>query len=127
MKMNKMKFGGKDLIVDDILNGISRDVLYSLSFEQLAEIKKAVEQNLPKKIQHSIDVHFSIPLLFKRFYFVFSSGPDNRGNKKPPEEIANLRVKTQPGDAAIVVAGFLCMSAFIGTILYKIFQIIPVR
>lgn len=125
--MNKIKFGGKDLIVDDILNGINRDVLYSLSFEQLAEIKKAVEQNLPKKKKHSIDVHFSIPLIFKRFYFVFSAGQDNRGNKKPPEEIANIRAKTQPADVAIVITCFLCISAFMGTILYKIFQVIAAR
>ncbi|MBA3036266.1 MAG: hypothetical protein FP814_07205 [Desulfobacterium sp.] len=127
MKTSKMKFGGKDQIVDDILNGINREVLYSLSFEQLAEIKKAIEDNLPNKKKHSIDVHFTLPLLFKRLYFVFSSGTDIRGNKKVAKEIMNQRVKTQPRDIAIVFVGLFCLSSFIGSIIYKIIQVIGAR
>jgi hypothetical protein len=127
MEMSKMKVGEKDLIVEDILNDINRDVLYSLSFEQLAEIKKAVVNILPNRKKHSIDVHFTIPLFFKRFYFVISSGPDIRRNKKDSEEITNLRAKTPPSDVAIVIACFLSISAFMGTIIFKIFQAIAAR
>ncbi|MGB5156637.1 hypothetical protein [Desulfobacterium sp. N47] len=127
MKKSRMKFSRKGQIVDDILNGINRGVLYSLSFEQLAEIQKAIEDNLPKKKKHSIDLHFTIPMFFKRIYFILSAGPDIRGNKKVDQDIIDQRAKTMPRDVVIVVAGLFCLSAFIGTIIYKIIQVLAAR
>ncbi len=127
MKISKMNFGGKNHFINDILNSINRDVLYSLSFEQLAEIKKAIEENLPKRKKHSIDVHFTLPFLFKRYYFVFSSGTDTRGNKKATQKQIEQRVRTRTSDIVIVFASFFCLSAFIGTIIYRIIKLIAAR
>ncbi len=121
MKTSTMNFGGKELIVEDIMNGMNRDVLNSLSLEQLVVIRGAIEQISPMK-KHSIDVHFTLPLLFKRLYFVFSSGTDRRENKKVVEKIIDQRVRTQTADALILFTGVFCFSAFMGTIIYKVIQ-----
>lgn len=80
-----------------------------------------------QKKEHSVDVHFTLPLFFKRLYFVFSAGPDVRTKKNTSSLDMEKRTATKAKDTWIVIMGFLLSSFFFGSILIKIIQIMANR
>ncbi|MFH2047139.1 MAG: hypothetical protein ABIK92_18575 [Pseudomonadota bacterium] len=92
------------------------------------EINNLISNNIQQKKEHSVDVHFTLPLLFKRLYFVFSAGPDVRA-KKINTSVLDMekRSKTKAKDTLIVIMGFLFFSAFFGALLIKIMHIMANR
>lgn len=64
---------------------------------------------------HPVDLRWSLPLLFKRFYLVILAGPERRGENRRMEErrrisrmtFANLAVLALLGLAGTVVGGFV--------------------
>ena len=97
-----------DVLAENLLNKIDPSIRQSFTPEQLTAIRKVIQENWPKKKKHLYDVHSTISLLIKRFYFVFSVGKDTRSEA---EEIdIERRTKTSPRDviiSALVVTGFL--------------------
>lgn len=59
------------------LNKIDPDVLATMSEEQIAAIKAALLAS-EKGSRHKIDIRFSIPLYFARYYVAFFAGRDRR-------------------------------------------------
>jgi hypothetical protein len=79
------------------------------------------KNKVPERKKHFLDVHCTLPLFFKRYYIVFSSGTDHRKNKEGCPDFDH-RVKTLARDIAFVLVGLLCFSSFFGTIIYKLLQ-----
>ena len=93
-----------------------------------AESKKSISDNMQERKKHSVDVHFTLPLLFKRLYFVLSSGTDVRANTTNCAVLdMDKRAKTQVKDIMLMIIGFLIFSSFFGTLFYKIIQIMADR
>jgi len=99
-----------DVVAENILNKIDPSIRQSFTPEQLTAIRKVIQENWPQKKKHLYDVHSTISLLIKRFYFVLSVGKDTR---KDTEEIdVERRTKTSPRDilvSALVVIGFFAL------------------
>lgn len=72
---------------------IPQDVAASFDDDQLLAIKKAFAESSSRT--HSLDIRLSVPLLFKRFYFVVIAGPERRTKAR--------RVRQQPGNKSIGV------------------------
>jgi len=93
-------------IAEKILTQIDPAILKTFSQEQLAAIRTSIYQNLPPKKKHVLDVHGTIPLIFRRIYFAFYSGIDER--QKDEKGVAyELRAKTTVRDALTVLASML--------------------
>ncbi len=88
-----------------------------------AEINKSISNNMQLKRKHSVDVHFTLPLLFKRLYFVFSSGTDVRTNTNSSAVLdMDKRSKTQAKDIVVLAVSFLLFTSFFGMIFYNIIR-----
>jgi hypothetical protein len=63
-----------DPFLSRLLNRMSPAIVDSFSDEQLEAIRSA----LVNPAHHPVNIRLSIPLLFKRFYFVVLAGPERR-------------------------------------------------
>jgi len=61
-------------IAEKILTRIDPAILKTFTQDQLTAIRNSICQNLPPKKKHSLDVHGTIPLFFRRMYFVSNCG-----------------------------------------------------
>ena len=109
----------KNRVVEKIFALMDPAILKSFSQEQLTALRASIDQVLPQRTKHLLDVRGVIPLLFGRFYFVISSGKDQR--KKPEKDAPfDLRAKTLVRD----VMTFLVIVAFtLGIFGYLIIKI----
>ena len=106
----------KNPIAEKILAQIDPAILKTFSQDQLTAIRNSIYQNLPPKKKHSLDVHGTIPLLFRRIYFVFSSGKDER--QKDEKDVAfELRAKTAVRDAMTLLVSMLFVLSVFGGLL----------
>ena len=103
-------------ISEKVINQIDPTIRETFSQEQLAAIRTSISQNLPPRKKHSVEVHGTIPLFFKRIYFVFFSGKDVRKQtgKQVPFE---LRAKTALKDALTVAGSLLFAFLVFGVLL----------
>ena len=87
-------------------------------------IRTAIYSNLSKKREHSIDIHGSISLFFKRLYFVFSAGKDerNKGEEKVPFELRSKTLMENVLAASTGIAFFLAIFGYTLTKIYILFQ-----
>ena len=106
----------KNPFAEKILNQIDPDVLKTFSQEQLTAIKTSIYHNLPSKKKHSLDVRGTIPLFFRRIYFVFSLGKDER-KKDEKDAPYELRAKTAVKDALTLLASMLFVLIVFGALL----------
>jgi len=109
-------FEKKNPIAEKILTQIDPAILKTFSQEQLTAIRTSIYQILPPKKKHSLDVHGTIPLFFRRIYFVFSSGKDER-NKDEHDVPYELRAKTAVRDAMTVLTSMLFVLSIFGALL----------
>ena len=96
----------KKPIAEKILTQIDPAILKTFSQDQLTAIRNSIYQNLPPKKKHSLDVRGTIPLWFRRIYFVFSSGKDER-QKDEKDVPLELRAKTAVRDAVTILVSML--------------------
>jgi hypothetical protein len=89
--------------------------------EEMSDHKDFTEVVAEMK-QHAVDVHCTVPLLFRRYYFVFSSGQDRRKEILIPVE-SEKRAQTLTGDLALLAFGLVFISAFFGMIIYRILHL----
>jgi len=79
----------KDLASDPfthhVMSKIDKNILDSLTTEQLSEIKAAISASKPLK-KHPVDFRGIISLFFVRFYFVLLMGRDRRYTVKSIEK-----------------------------------------
>ncbi|QCN97404.1 hypothetical protein D3093_19375 (plasmid) [Azospirillum argentinense] len=66
-----------DPFIQNVINAIPRDVQRTLSKAQLDAITEALGSVRMAK-RHAVDLRLSIPLIFKRYYFVLLVGEDRR-------------------------------------------------
>lgn len=106
----------KNPVAEKILNEIDPAVRKTFSQEQLTAIRTSIHQNLPLKKKHSLDVRGTIPLFFRRIYFVFSSGKDER--KKDENDVrSELRAKAAVKGAMTLLASMLLVLCVFGALL----------
>ena len=106
----------KNPIVEKILTQIDPAILKTFSQDQLTAIRNSIYQNLPPNKKHSLDVRGSIPLFFRRIYFVFSSGKDEREKDKKDVPF-ELRAKTAVRDAVTLLLSMLFVLSVFGVLL----------
>ena len=110
-------FEEKNPVAEKILDQIDPAVRKTFSQEQLTAIRTSIYQNLPSKKKHSLDVRGTIPLFFRRIYFIFSSGKDKRKNYEHDVPF-ELRAKAAAKGAMTVLASILFVLTVFGALLF---------
>ncbi|NER78321.1 MAG: hypothetical protein F6K42_01845 [Leptolyngbya sp. SIO1D8] len=70
----------KDVALERFLKNLPEDVANSFTLEQLKAMQVALQSTQWRR--HPIDIRLSIPLLWKRFYFVLVAGPERRSKQR---------------------------------------------
>jgi len=96
---------------EDIINKIDPSILNTFTPEQLIAIRQAIEENWPQSKKHLFDIHSSISLIIRRFYFVISLGRDTRHERAG--RTVERRTKTSPRDIFFSLLTILCFLAFL--------------
>jgi len=70
-------------LTEMVMEKISPDIRSSMTFDQTLAVKDAILDYFAGQRKHALDIRGTIPLFFKRFYFVLFMGEDRRtGNSK---------------------------------------------
>ena len=87
---------------------IDGDIRNSLTTKQEWEVKKALNNALGRPSRKIVDIRFTIPLLFSRFFFVLFIGRDIRHQKRKYDLPGEVRT------ANIIFGSFIlaCMISF---------------
>lgn len=74
------------------LSTIKSEVLQSFDAEQLAEIRRVLEDAIPKPSPKLVDLRFVVDLIVQRFYVVLFIGKDRRQKSRTylPSKIARI-------------------------------------
>ncbi len=70
-----------------LLDSVPSDVAQSFTETQLAAIEHAIEDRSHGRLP--VDIRFSVPFIWRRFFVVFLAGPERRS----PERLSRERVK----------------------------------
>jgi len=95
------------------LSTIAPQVLQSLSSEQLLELRRVLDNAIPKPAPKIVDLRFVVDLLFSRFYVVLFIGKDRRSQprKHVPEKVT--RIGNTIAATIILIAMNLIISVFL--------------
>ena len=119
------KSEGIDTVVTNIINGMKPEIKDTVTAEQIEEIKRSISNHLPGQKSHAVDLHGVLPLIFKRFYFVFSSGPDARVKQADVDTVVDQRSEKILKDTLAFLVGMFCFSAIFGYMIYTAVYVIP--
>lgn len=103
--------------LSEVLDRVPLEVRQSLTFEQRSAISKALQET---RRNHSVDVRFTIPLVFTQLYFVTFIGKDRR--RAIQEKLVERRENAgRMGMAMILAVGAVALTCFmvIGTYVAK--------
>ena len=99
---------------------IDTDIRNSLTTKQEWEIKKALNNALGRPTRKIVDVRFTIPLIFSRFFFVLFIGRDLRRQKRTYDLPGEVRT------ANIIFGSFIlaCMISFAAVTLFMLLYLL---
>lgn len=98
-----------DPFIQNVINAIPRDVQHTLSKAQLDAITEALGSVRMAK-RHTVDLRLSIPLIFKRHYFVLLVGEDRRRHVR---QIISGKQKGAMSLAKVIWLAIALLSTFI--------------
>ncbi|MGB0465955.1 MAG: hypothetical protein ACPGF7_00320 [Pontibacterium sp.] len=90
--MNKEPDNSSQIYTDFTISRIPPDIRQSLSDKQMTAIRNALLAQQESQ-RHSLDLRFSLPLFYRRYYFVLFCGRDRRRRTR---EIESIRYKLTP-------------------------------
>ncbi|MEM9817949.1 MAG: hypothetical protein AAF827_16300, partial [Cyanobacteria bacterium P01_D01_bin.6] len=70
----------KNPALERFLRRLPEDIANSFTTEQLQALQGALQSTHWR--QHPVDIRLTIPVLWKRFYFVLIAGPDRRSKRR---------------------------------------------
>ena len=91
-----------------------KDVADSFSDLQIATIERALDRG--RWQFHPVDLRLSIPLLWRRFYFVLLAGPERRSPERRRDEGVNRPFRVAANSVVFAVFLLLLVPAAVGTV-----------
>lgn len=89
-----------DPFLERFFSRISREAAESFTDDQLLAVKQAFADQVGR--DHSIDIRMSVPLLFRRYYLVFISGPERRDQARRRRDRAARRMAKRTNVAFMI-------------------------
>ena len=97
-----------------LLEGMPEEVASSFTELQLEMIEQALEGG--KWRDHPVDVRLSIPVLWRRFYFVLLAGPERRSAERRKYERARRPVRAIADIILLALFFMLLVPAAVGSV-----------
>jgi len=95
-----------DPFLERFFSRISRESAESFTDDQLLAIKQGFADQVGRV--HSVDIRWSVPLMFQRYYMVFIAGPERRDHAR------RRRDKAGRGGAKTINFTFMLVMLFLG-------------